>query len=126
MSSLRKITVHGQAFLWKYTFDDYDCWNHSRLFIKSAAQKGQLIVHFQAAPPGYCPFNEGVPAVYRGEPVVINLNRPRFAAEILAYALEQHIDFQTGVTEITNGLAILKGLGYDFSMKMGGMRPDGS
>ncbi|WP_159458133.1 MULTISPECIES: hypothetical protein [Listeria] len=58
MTTFRKITVEGQKFLWKYSFDDYDYQNDSSLIIKSADTNGKLLIYFRTGKwdSGYCPF----------------------------------------------------------------------
>lgn len=115
--AFRKITINNKDFLWKYTFDDSDYLYESSLVIKNADKKGKLVIYFYASTQtaGYCPFNKGVPAIYHGEPVSINLNQPRFVAELLSFALDQlQIDHFFGTKELYNGVEMLHNLGYQF------------
>lgn len=117
MGTFRKITVDNQDFLWKYTFDDSDYQIASGLVIKGADKKGKLVIYFCTGLGdfGYCPFNKGVSAVYQGEPVILNLNQPRFVAELISYALNQlQIDYISGTKELYNGIEMLHALGYEF------------
>lgn len=117
MATFRKITVNNQDYLWKYTFDDYDYQNDSSLVIKNADKKGKLIIYFRTGTwtTGYCPFNKGAPAVYQNETVIINLNQPRFVAELIPFALNQlQIDCLSGTKELYNGIEMLHDIGYEF------------
>lgn len=117
MSTLRKIVIQEKEYLWKYTFDDYDYENDSHLVIKDSNKDGKLIIYFRTGKWdfGYCPFNRGVPAIYHGEPVVINLNQPRFIAEIFAYVMNKlKKDSLIGTTEFNEGLEMLHDMGYEF------------
>lgn len=117
MSSLRKIIVDEKEYLWKYNFDDYDYQCDSSLIIISTEGKGQLIIHFRTEKWdfGYCPFNKGVEAQYKGERVIINLNQPRFIAELIRYAINHlKVDTLTGTVALDNGIEILHAIGYKF------------
>lgn len=117
MAGLRKISVDGNDYLWSYHFDDYDYQNASQLVVKSADKKGSLIVLFGERNPavGYCPFNRGVEATLKGKQVTINLNQPRFVAEILTHILkEKKMDRLVGTTMLQNGIEILRDMGYIF------------
>lgn len=117
MALLRKIVVNGKEYLWTYSFDDYDYQNDSSLVVKSADKKGKLIVYFKTDKwdHGYCPFNKGVQATLNNEPVTINLNQPRFAAEIIAFVLDKlQVDCLSGTVELDDGIQILHDLGYEF------------
>lgn len=118
MATLRKIVVNNQTWLWKYKFDDYDLQDDSYLRIKDADKKGQIIIWFRTGvwiDIGYCPFNKVLPATYLGENVTINLNQPRYIAQILAHVLQ---DFPegglTGTHCYQNGIEMLHELGYEF------------
>ena len=114
---MRKIVVNGKEYLWQYSFDDYDYQMDSYLTIKTADRKGKLMISFRGEKNdfGYCPFNKGLEAICRGEKVIINLNQPRFVAELIAAALAHlvaaHLE---GTTMLKNGVELLRGLGYEF------------
>ena len=122
MGIFRKITVRGKSFLWTYSFDDYDYQLDSNIVIKDCGKKGKLVVRFRAAKGkdgwgehGKCPFNKGLHAKKGGEEVVLNLNRPKFAAEILEHILDNRpkgSEFDS--TEYYDGISILNDLGYTF------------
>ena len=117
MSTFRKITICEEEYLWKYTFDDYDYQNDSSLVIRSADRKGKLVIYFRTGKWdfGYCPFNKGVLATYQNEPITINLNQPRFIAEIISFVINQmKVKLSSGTTELKNGIEILHEMGYVF------------
>ena len=116
MSAFRKIVVDGKEYLWKYSFDDYDYQLDSSVVVKSDDKKGKLIVYFRTGKLdfGYCPFNRGLPAMRYNEAVTINLNQPRFIAEIISSALNQlEVDCLSGTVELGNGIELLHSLGYE-------------
>jgi len=121
---LRKIVVKERTFLWNYHFDDYDYQNDSEIVIKDNERKGKLIIgfHTEEFGYGYCPFNKGLGAIKDGEETTINLNRPKFIAEILAYVLDTrlHDNGFDGTHEYKDGLEILNELGYIFDYKLDG------
>jgi len=115
--SFRKITVNDNEYLWKYFFDDDDCQCDSSIVIKTSDKKGKLVIYFRTWKwdYGYCPFNKGVPAIYRNEPVTINLNQPRFISEIISFAFNQlQIDFRSSTITLNNGIELLHDIGYEF------------
>ncbi len=117
MSGLRKIVINGCEYLWKYVFDDYDYHGDSYILIKSIDKNGKLIISFCVGPSdyGYCPFNKGVEAIYRGERIIINLNQPRFIAETVKFVFENlNVDKLVGTISLDNGIEIIHKLGYEF------------
>ena len=55
------------------------------------------------------------PKIQDSEVVLINLNQPRFVAELLQYLLEVRIKpEETGIVTFSDGKEILRGLGYMF------------
>lgn len=117
MVLFRKITLKNKYFLWTYSFDDYDYQNDSNLVIKDCERKGKLVIRFQSLSTehGYCPFNKGLCAFKGSEEVIINLNRPKYIAEILLYILDYCLqDDGFNTTENYDGIRILVELGYTF------------
>ena len=119
---MREIVVKERTFLWSYHFDDSDYQLDSKIVIKDNDRKGKMIIMFHTEDfgHGYCPFNKGLRATKDGEEVTINLNQPRFIAEILVYILDTRLHdngFDTTL-EYNDGLKILNGLGYVFDYKL--------
>lgn len=120
MSGLREITVYEQEYFWKYVFDDDDCQNDSFILVKCKNKTGKLLVYFkkESWEYGYCPFNKGIQAMFDGQPILINLNQPRFIAEIIKYALNYlKVENLVGTLSLDNGIEILHKLGYEFEYK---------
>lgn len=122
MALFRKIVVGGHEYEWKYTFDDYDWQEPSHLVFRSVDRKLKIILYFRS--PGWeigkCPFNAGLPAVKDGRPVIMNMNRPGIAAELLRYLLEYRLwPSSRGILVFRDGLDILHELGYRFEYSLG-------
>ncbi len=120
MSGLRKITVSEQEYFWKFVFDENDCLNDSFILVKSINKTGKLLVYFkkESWEHGFCPFNKGVQAKFNGQPILINLNQPRFIAEIIKYALDYlKVEKFVGTLSLDNGIEILHNLGYELEYK---------
>ena len=58
--------------------------------------------------------NSGMPAVFQGQRVSINLNQPFFISQIVQWCGEQDDLFQQTGYQYLNGVDILKTIGYDF------------
>jgi len=117
METFRRIIINSKEYLWKYSFDDYDYQNDSSLVVKSADKKGKLIIYFRTDKQdhGYCPFSKGVTATFHNEPIIINLNHPRFAAELIAFALNKlQFDCLSGTVRMNDGIKMLHDIGYEF------------
>ena len=117
MAFFRKIVVNDKEYEWKISFDDYD-WNEpSHLVFRSLDRTLKIILYFQtdAYSIGKCPFNFGVPAIKEGQTVSINLNQPRFIAEILQFLLAFRVPLNVkGILTFGDGTDILRILGYQF------------
>ncbi|EHG5995956.1 hypothetical protein [Escherichia fergusonii] len=119
MAKLRKIVVAGRTWLWVYRYyyaDERDCY----LRIISEDKKTQFVIYFRTATYHYgdCPFNNGLPALYNNVKININLNQPRFVAQLLTYVLENILQgTPSGVIEFGNGNEMLQQLGYEFDYK---------
>lgn len=121
MAFFRKITVNGKTFEWKFSVDDYDWQLPSHLVFRALERKLKIILYFilddngESMQIGKCPFQTGLRAFREGEVVLINLNQPRFVAELLQYLLEERIKpEETGIVTFSDGKEILRVLGYTF------------
>ena len=121
MAFFRKITVNGKTFEWRFSVDNYDWQLPSHLVIRAPERKLKIILYFipddngKSVQIGKCPFQTGLRAFREGEVVLINLNQPRFVAELLQYLLEVRIKpEETGIVTFSDGKEILRGLGYMF------------
>lgn len=121
MAFFRKIVVDGKEYEWKFTFDEHD-WNEpSRLVFRFSDKTLKIILYFQtdAYGIGKCPFNFGVLAIKEGQSVTINLNQPRFIAEILQYLFAFRVPFNAkGILNFADGTDILRILGYQFEYQL--------
>lgn len=52
-----------------------------------------------------------------GKQVLINLNQPRFIAEIIIYLFDEHIEYISKDIQYIDGLKILRSLGYRFEYR---------
>ena len=119
MAFFRKITVNGKTFEWRFSVDNYDWQLPSHLVFRAPERKLKIILYFipddngKSVQIGKCPFQTGLRAFREGEVVLINLNQPRFVAELLQYLLEVRIKpEETGIVTFSDGKEILRGLGY--------------
>lgn len=101
--------------------DNYDWQLPSHLVFRAPERKLKIILYFipddngKSVQIGKCPFQTGLRAFREGEVVLINLNQPRFVAELLQYLLEVRIKpEETGIVTFSDGKEILRGLGYMF------------
>lgn len=121
MAFFRKITVNGKTFEWRFSVDNYDWQLPSHLVFRAPERKFKIILYFipddngKSVQIGKCPFQTGLRAFREGEVVLINLNQPRFVAELLQYLLEVRIKpEETGIVTFSDGKEILRVLGYTF------------
>lgn len=121
MALFRKITVNGKTFEWRFSVDNYDWQLPSHLVFRAPERKLKIILYFipddngKSVQIGKCPFQTGLRVVREGEVVLINLNQPRFVAELLQYLLEVRIKpEETGIVTFSDGKEILRVLGYTF------------
>jgi len=121
LAFFRKITVNGKTFEWRFSVDNYDWQLPSHLVFRAPERKLKIILYFipddngKSVQIGKCPFQTGLRAFREGEVVLINLNQPRFVAELLQYLLEVRIKpEETGIVTFSDGKEILRGLGYMF------------
>jgi len=121
LAFFRKITVNGKTFEWRFSVDNYDWQLPSHLVFRAPERKLKIILYFipddngKSVQIGKCPFQTGLRAFREGEVVLINLNQPRFVAELLQYLLEVRIKpEETGIVTFSDGKEILLVLGYTF------------
>ena len=114
MRRFRNITVDHMEYKWLFRYDDYDYIYFPYLLVvpKSSPETTLRIVfpikeHFL--------LNSGFPAVFQGQQVSINLNRPFFVSQIIQWCREQEALFSRTGYQSLNGLDILKAIGYEVS-----------
>ncbi len=117
-AKLRTITIGGKSYFWSYNYDDMDFSNYPYsyyLFSPMQNPKLKVRVHFTkyAPPMKIDSLQEGTPCLYQGQPNVMNLCRPYFAKQVLAYVFRNRCsETDTGTIDIRDGEAILTAIGY--------------
>lgn len=116
-NKLRKIKVQGQIFLWYYQkYVRYSPPQQSISRLYAFNENGLTIEIFfltQDTWTGGNPLNEGVMVVNGNEEIHINLNRPRFVAELLELVLNKKSQSQQiKKIVIQNGKELIYELGY--------------
>lgn len=116
---LRYIVVDGREYLWNYYFDEMDFSNYPYsyyLFVPRENQRLKVRVYFTKYAPNMkidAYLAEGTICLYKGEQCVLNLCRPYFARQIIAYVFACCCDAtDDGEFEIRDGDAVLEALGY--------------
>lgn len=115
MSAFRKITVNNENFLWSYNYSVYDFQSQSSIVYKKINSNLKIIIHLKSDMDAItgCPFNTGLHAKKEGKETLINLNQPKFIAEILNYILTNALE-KDDTTIYKDGISILHTLGYEF------------
>lgn len=112
MSRLRKIVVDNIEYKWLYRYDDYDYINYPYLLIvMDSCPKATLCIPFIIQ--DHFMLNSGLPAIFQGKEVLINLNQPLYISQIIRQCRENGEDFQQKGYKSLNGLNILKEIGYE-------------
>ena len=91
----RKITVKNLKFLWCFSEKWMGKYWQSYLTIKLETDKqAQVIIKYLSEDTYICsnPLNTGLPVRKNQEELELNLNKPKFIAEILSYLLENEVD----------------------------------
>lgn len=111
MRSFRSIVVNNAKFRWRFRYDDYDyCFPSYLLFLPEGNPKAEIRVVFRGKQEKFW-LNVGLSAIKDGEIFQINLNQPRYSAEILRFCLQQ-VDFSEKLRWELDGDAALRVLGY--------------
>ena len=112
MRKFRKIVVDNLEYKWLFRYDDYDYIFFPYLLILAESfPETTLCISFPMKE--HFLLNSGFPAVFQGQQVSINLNRPFFISQIIQWCRKQKDLFgQTGYQYLT-GLDILKAIGYE-------------
>lgn len=116
---LRPIVVDGKRYLWNYFYDDMDFANYPYsyyLFVPEENQRLKVRVYFTKYEPqmniDVYP-TEGTVCLYKGEQCEMNLCRPYFARQMIAYVFANCChDTDSGELAIRDGEAVLEELGY--------------
>lgn len=112
MGKFRKIIVDNSEYMWLFRYDGYDYQNFPYLLITAKAfPKATLHINFPIKE--HFLLNSGLPAVFQGQRVSINLNQPLFISQIIQQCSKQaDLSILTGYHYL-NGLDILKTAGYE-------------
>ena len=101
-SKLRRISVDGKAYRWNYMYDDMDLVNYPYsyyVFVPEENPRFKVRVYFTKYAPQMkldVYVVEGTICQYQGEPALMNLCRPFFAAQVIRYVLRTAVRIQTG------------------------------
>lgn len=115
MRKFRKIVVDNVEYKWLFRYDDYEYINYPYLLIvKNAYPEETLRICFPITE--HFLLNSGLPAVFRGAQVKINLNRPYCISQIVRYCTENEEkisqdEYKTDYKGL-DGIKILKEIGY--------------
>lgn len=117
-SKNRKITVDNQVYLWNFTPKHAlvnEMWI-SRLYFSPYDDKSKSVTCMFQSPVTYptgCAFNEGFLAIRNGQKYEINLNQPKFVAEVIKFMLDKKVDFeQDKQYHFREANRLLKEMGY--------------
>lgn len=112
MHSFRKIVADGVKFRWLFRYDDYDyCFPSYLLFLPVGIPRAEIRVIFRGIQDKFL-LNEGLTAIKDGKPLLINLNQPGYAAEILRFCMQQGVNFSEKQRWEFDGNSVLLDLGY--------------
>ncbi|MEK3901495.1 MULTISPECIES: hypothetical protein [unclassified Paenibacillus] len=110
---MRKIAVGGHTYWWSYqTVRDVHC--RSKLTLITEDRKTKWIVKFTTVDPitAGSPLNEGLRVIKEGQSYALNLNQPKYVAEVLQYVLGMELDTSAKNVHELNGNDLLAGMGY--------------
>ncbi|WP_238653450.1 hypothetical protein [Paenibacillus piscarius] len=110
---MRKIVVGGQAYWWSYrTVRDVYC--RSKLTLITENRTTKWIVQFTTVDTitAGSPLNEGLRVIKEGQPYALNLNQPKYVAEVLQHVLDMGLNTSAKSVHELNGNDLLAGMGY--------------
>jgi|GEM_PF-2522997 hypothetical protein len=115
-SKLRQITVNHCVFSWRY--QPHRRYQHtqnvSRLLIFNHENNIciEVFFHIEASWTGGNPLNEGIPVIKNGQREILNLNKPKFIAELLMLILNSYESHQLTKLVIKDGNRLISQAGY--------------
>ena len=113
MRKFRKLVVNHLEYKWLFRYDDYDyLYSPYLLIVSQNFPKTTLSIRFPMK--DHFLLNSGMPAVFQGQSVSINLNQPFFISQIVQWCGEQDDLFHQTGYQYLNGVDILKKIGYEF------------
>lgn len=104
---MRKIVIDEQIYHWHFCPRTSSKVPHLTIIHLRHQKKICWLLNFKLK--DYFLLNDCMPAVYEGDKIAINLNQPKFIAQIIYY-LQQYN--QNKQTEYFDGVEILRTLGY--------------
>lgn len=110
---MRNIIVNNMLFKWSYkTYRSYIC--NSTITIISENRNCKTLIRFKTIDTSYCgsPLNDGMPMSKNGVTCFINLNQPKYIAEIIQYLLVGTIDISKNEYNEIDGNKLLLDLNY--------------
>lgn len=118
MRRFRKIVVDTIEYKWLFRYDDHEYWDYPYLLVvKTAVPKETLRIYFRIE--DHFLLNSGFPAVFQGNAVKINLNRPFYISQIIHYCGENEGKDSLERYKASNnneifldGIKILQEIGY--------------
>jgi len=112
-SKNRKITIDNHVYLRNFTENHAlvdEMWI-SRLYFSPEDDKSKSVMCMFQSPviyPSGCAFNEGLLVTQNSQKYVLNLNQPRFIAEIIEFLLANIVDFDMSISSIYFEKPIIK------------------
>lgn len=110
---MRKIVVGGQTYWWSY-HTVRDVYYRSALTLITEDRKTKWIVKFTTVDTitAGSPLNEGLRVTKEGQSYAINLNQPKYVAEVLQHVLGMGLDTSAKNVHELNGNELLANMGY--------------
>lgn len=110
---MRDIIVKDVPYKWKFSSSRGDIC-HSLVTIFSKDKQTRAIIRFRTIDTFTAgnPLNEGMPMNKEGNRQLVNLNCPRYIAELISYLFGHGFDFKEKMTKEFDGNRILLDLGY--------------
>ena len=112
MERFRKIVVVDATYQWLFRYHGHNYRKKPYLLIiKDTAPDKALKIEFPIT--DHFLLNIGLPAVFRGEQTVINLNRPKLISQIIRYCLGHEDEIPWDEHRPLNGISILQKMGFE-------------
>lgn len=114
MKKLRKIVVEGIEYKWR--FRNSSLIHHEPaylLIVKSDNPKEMLKLYFNINDSFL--LNSGFPMTFDNEQILVNLNQPQFAAQIIHHCKADKTSFVSGKINSLDGVKVLQGMGYEIA-----------
>ncbi|MGO4531053.1 hypothetical protein AB4Z30_18370 [Paenibacillus sp. 2TAF8] len=110
---MRKIVVNGSIYWWGYrTVRDLYCRSKLTIITENRDKKYIIIFVTRDTPISGSPLNEGLRMKKEGITYAVNLNQPKFIAEVLQCMLEMELDKSGKNVQEIDGNGLLSRMGY--------------